>query len=104
MVCQAQFDEDAIMEAFDKSSAYAVFNIDLHVVFVTRCRRKTLSPELQDSLRGACLGAWHCKLLECGGEPDHVHWRIDIHPALDISVLIKLRPAYPEPICRAAVL
>ena len=34
------------------------------------------------------LAAWRCKLLEFGGEPDHVHLLIDIHPALDISVLI----------------
>ncbi|HVC49399.1 MAG TPA: IS200/IS605 family transposase [Burkholderiales bacterium] len=27
-------------------------------------------------------------LIESGGEPDHVHLLIDIHPALDISVLI----------------
>jgi putative transposase len=27
-------------------------------------------------------------LLEFGGEPDHVHLLIDIHPALDISMLI----------------
>jgi putative transposase len=27
-------------------------------------------------------------LLEFGGEEDHVHLLIDIHPALDISVLI----------------
>jgi len=27
-------------------------------------------------------------LLEFGGEPDHVHLLVDIHPALDISVLI----------------
>lgn len=34
------------------------------------------------------LKAWRCELLEFGGEPDHVHLLIDIHPALDISVLI----------------
>lgn len=26
--------------------------------------------------------------MEFGGEPDHVHLLVDIHPALDISVLI----------------
>ncbi|HVC48750.1 MAG TPA: IS200/IS605 family transposase, partial [Burkholderiales bacterium] len=34
------------------------------------------------------LATWRCRLLEFGGEPDHVHLLIDIHPALDISVLI----------------
>jgi putative transposase len=46
---------------------------------------------LLDYLEGAfddCLQAWRCKLLEFGGEADHVHFVADIHPALDISVLI----------------
>ena len=79
------------MENNNRSSSHAVFNIKLHVVFVTKYRRKTLSPELLEYLKEAfsdCLAAWSCKLVEFGGEPDHVHLLIDIHPALDISVLI----------------
>ncbi|MEO7161230.1 MAG: IS200/IS605 family transposase [Polaromonas sp.] len=79
------------MENTRKSSSHAVFNIKLHVVFVTKYRRKTLSPELLAYLKVAfaeCLDAWSCKLMEFGGEEDHVHLLIDIHPALDISVLI----------------
>lgn len=74
-----------------KSSSHAVFSIRLHIVLVTKYRRKTLSPELLDYLKDAfaeCLVAWRCQLLEFGGEADHVHLLIDIHPALDISVLI----------------
>jgi putative transposase len=66
------------------TSSYALF-------FVTKYRRKTLSPDLLGYLEtafGEILSAWRCKLLEFGGEPDHVHLLIDIHPALDISVLI----------------
>jgi len=75
----------------NKSSSHAVFNIKLHVVFVTKYRRKTLTPEVLDYLKEAfaeCLAAWRCTLVEFGGEPDHVHLLIDIHPALDLSVLI----------------
>ena len=60
-------------------------------MFVTKYRRKTLTPELLEYLKeafGDCLTAWRCKLLEFGGEEDHVHLLVDIHPALDISVLI----------------
>lgn len=73
------------------SSSHAVYNIKLHIVFVTKYRRKTLTPELLEYLETAfteILDAWRCKLVEFGGEPDHVHLLIDIHPALDISVLI----------------
>lgn len=34
------------------------------------------------------LSAWRCELIEFGGEADHVHLLIGIHPALNISVLI----------------
>lgn len=58
---------------------------------MTKYRRKTLSVELLDYLRQAfaeILAAWRCELLEFGGEEDHVHLLVDIHPALDISALV----------------
>lgn len=79
------------MESVNRSSSHAVFSIKLHIVFVTKYRRHTLSPELLAYLQQAfsdCLQAWRCKLLEFGGEADHVHLLVDVHPALDISVLI----------------
>ncbi|MBK7424434.1 MAG: IS200/IS605 family transposase [Propionivibrio sp.] len=79
------------MERNNKSSSHAVYNIKLHIVFVTKYRRKTLTPELLDYLKDAfadCFTAWRCTLVDFGGEPDHVHLLADIHPALDISVLI----------------
>lgn len=79
------------MQNTNQSKSHAVFNIKLHFVFVTKYRRKTLTPEILDYLKEAfsdCLNAWNCKLVEFGGEPDHIHLLVDIHPALDISVLI----------------
>lgn len=74
-----------------KSLSHAVYDLKLHVVFVTKYRRKTLTPALLDYLNTALaeiLGAWRCELFEFGGEADHVHLPIAIHPALNISVLI----------------
>nr|WP_255333626.1 IS200/IS605 family transposase [Thiomonas sp. FB-Cd] len=79
------------MKDTTQSSSHAVYSIKLHIVFVTKYRRKTLNAERLDDLRGAfadCLAAWRCTLLEFGGEADHVHLLVDIHPALNISVLI----------------
>jgi putative transposase len=79
------------MDNVNRSSSHAVYNIKLHIVFVTKYRRRTLTPELLAYLETAfaeILTAWRCTLLEFGGEPDHVHLLIDIHPALDLSVLI----------------
>ena len=74
-----------------KSSSHAVFTIKLHIVFVTKYRRKILSADLLHYLEGAfseILSAWRCQLLEFGGECDHVHLLIDVHPALNLSILI----------------
>ncbi len=75
----------------NKSSSHAVFSLKLHIIFVTKYRRKTLTLELLDYLREAfaeILADWRCSLLEFGGEADHVHLLVEIHPALNISTLI----------------
>jgi REP element-mobilizing transposase RayT len=55
------------------------------------------------------LGSWRCSLIEFGGEEDHVHLLIDIHPALKLSALInnlksassrRIRNAFPDHIKR----
>lgn len=79
------------MKNHNISSSHAVFNIKLHIVFVTKYRRKTLSPDILDYLKHAfseILLAWRCELVEFGGEEDHVHLLVSIHPALSISELI----------------
>ncbi|MHB8370053.1 MAG: IS200/IS605 family transposase [Leptospirales bacterium] len=75
----------------NKSISHAVYSLKLHIIFVTKYRRKTLTPELLDYLQGAfglILADWRCTLLEFGGEADHVHLLAEIHPALNISTLI----------------
>lgn len=79
------------MKDINRSSSHAVFSIKLHIVFVTKYRRMTLTPALLEYLETAfseILGEWRCKLLQFGGESDHIHMLVDIHPALNISVLI----------------
>ena len=73
------------------SSSHAVYTIRLHIVFVTRYRHKVITPLMLADLREVfteILSGWRCSLLEFGGEADHVHLLVDIHPALQISVLI----------------
>ena len=57
------------------SASHAVHSLRLHIVFVTKYRRKTLTPELLDALRNAfteILADWRCTLIEFGGEADPV--------------------------------
>ncbi len=73
------------------SASHAVYSLRLHIVFVTKYRRKTLVPEVLEALQGAfaeILADWRCTLIEFGGEADHVHLLVGIHPALNISILI----------------
>ena len=37
---------------------------------------------------GKALENWDCELIEFGGEADHIHLLVAIHPALDISKLV----------------
>ena len=75
----------------NKSLSHAVYLIRLHIVLVTKYRRKVLNEEMLAFLKSAFAGIlsdWRCGLIEFGGEEDHVHMLIDIHPALNISTLI----------------
>ena len=75
----------------NKSLSNAVYSLRLHVVFVTKYRRKVITDRmrkhLQQSLAGI-LADWRCQLIEFGGEEDHIHMLIEIHPALNISTLV----------------
>lgn len=80
-----------MIESMHKSTSHAVFSIKLHIVFVTKYRRRVFDPpmlEYAQSVLTDILAAWRCDLLEFGGEADHVHLLIDIHPALNLSTLI----------------
>ena len=60
-------------------------------MLVSKYRRKVLISEVRDYLKGVfenILESWRCRLIEFGGEDDHVHLLIEIHPALDISQLV----------------
>ncbi len=78
------------------SASHAVYSLRLHIVFVTKYRRKTLTPEMLEVLREVfreILNGWRWILIEFGGEADHVHLLVAIHPALNISTLINnLKP------------
>jgi len=60
-------------------------------VFVTKYRRKALSPRIRERLREhfarICSNAG-CELLEYNGEADHVHLLVDAHPNLTPSRLV----------------
>lgn len=74
-----------------RTGSHAVFSIHLHVVFVTKYRRKVLTQAMLEDMRQGfekVLNANDCYLNDCNGEPDYVHLVIDLHPDNNISDLI----------------
>ena len=71
--------------------SHALFSIHLHIVFVTKYRRKVLTQEMLDDLKEIfrrVLEKNNSYLIECNLEPDHVHLLIDLHPNNNISNLV----------------
>jgi len=71
--------------------AHSTFSIYYHLVFVTKYRRKVITPEilvrLRDILTSLCL-KWKCDLTDVNGESDHVHLLIRAHPDMNLSIFV----------------
>lgn len=62
---------------------HCIYSIQAHTYFVTKYRRKVLTPAMVDRIQAVATNVLirnRCTLLEFGGEPDHVHLLIDLHP------------------------
>ena len=72
-----------------------IFKNNVHLVFVTKYRRKTITEEMLSRLNEIFIetcAQLDCELLEFGGEDDHVHLMVSIHPKISISnVVSKLK-------------
>lgn len=63
----------------------------VHLVFVTKYRRKVLTGEMIDYLKDvfrAVCDDFEAKLVECNGEDDHVHLLIEYPPKVPVSQLV----------------
>jgi len=73
------------------SSNNAVYRIALHLVLVTKYRRKVLTPKVLArciQLVETTCGRWGSTVLECNGEADHVHVLMEIPPRVRPSDLV----------------
>lgn len=74
-----------------RKGAHVVFDIHLHIVFVTKYRRKVLTQPMIEDMKEIferVLENSNSLLEECNGEPDHVHLLISLHPDNNISDLV----------------
>lgn len=74
-----------------KSLYHCVFNLNYHLVIVTKYRRKCITSPMLERLRTHCqalVEKWECELLEFNGEADHVHLLLSLNPKVAPSVFV----------------
>ena len=85
-----------------------VFNIHIHLVFVTKYRKNVFTKSILEDMRGlfekTCI-KFESELIEFEGETDHVHLLVNYPPKVAVSKLVNslkgassrvLRKKHPE--------
>ena len=70
---------------------HCTYSANYHLVLVTKCRRKCISPEMLVRLKKIStriISTWEGELLEFNGESDHVHLLLSIPPKVAPSALV----------------
>ena len=74
-----------------RSSRRAVFNLTVHVVLVTKYRRKVIDAAMKQELKRvfkSVLASWDSELVEFNCESDHAHLIVSYPPHKLLSSLI----------------
>jgi len=87
---------------------HCVFNLHVHLVFVTKYRRKVFTQDILVAMRGIFADVcrdFEAELVEFDGETDHVHLLVHYPPKVALSKLVNslkgvssrhLRRRFPE--------
>lgn len=79
------------MQPTHKHGFRSVYALTVHIVFVTKYRRKAINllmlKRLEEIFQETCA-KWECQLLEFNGERDHVHLLVNFSPQVQLSKLI----------------
>jgi len=74
-----------------RKGSHSIFNIQLHIIFVTKYRNKVINEAMLSCIRNTLARVCEknkCMIKEFNGEPDHVHLLLDFHPDNNLSSLI----------------
>ncbi|NES02289.1 MAG: IS200/IS605 family transposase [Okeania sp. SIO2F4] len=69
----------------------SVYSLTVHIVFVTKYRKKVITSEIRQHLNkifDETCQKWECELVEFNGEVDHVHLLITFNPKVQLSKFI----------------
>lgn len=70
---------------------HCLFNLHVHLVFVTKYRRAVFTKQILDDLRvifSSVCDDFEAHLVEIDGEKDHVHLLITYPPKVSVSLLV----------------
>lgn len=79
------------IESTLRRGRHCVFNMHVHLVFVTKCRRNVFTKEVLEELKiifEKVCGDFEAELVEFDGEDDHVHLLVNYPPKVAISTLV----------------
>jgi REP-associated tyrosine transposase len=91
-----------------RTGRHCVFALHVHLVFVTKYRRKVLTEAAHETLRdlfARLCQEFEARLVEANGEDDHVHLLVEYPPKVALSKLVnslkgvssrRLRQLHPE--------
>jgi len=68
-----------------------VFLMHVHLVFVTKYRRKVFTKEILEEFKEIFVSVckdFEAKLVECEGGDEHVHLLVEYHPKVSVSKLV----------------
>ena len=74
-----------------KTLYHSIYSIHYHLVLATKFRRRCINNELAEFLESEyrrLLESWNCELIECNGEPDHMHLLISAPPNIQPSKMV----------------
>jgi REP-associated tyrosine transposase len=74
-----------------KSLHHCVFNLNYHLVLVTKYRRKCITAPMLTRLKTISFEIaekWQCELLEFNGETDHLHLLLSLNPKVAPSIFV----------------
>lgn len=74
-----------------RTGRHCVFNLHVHLVFVTKYRRSVFDEDAIERLRTMftkVCADFEARLTEMDGEDDHVHLLIDYPPKVSVSALV----------------
>ena len=74
-----------------RQGRHCVFNMHVHLVFVTKYRREVFTKPILDDMRpifASVCKDFEAELVEFDGEDDHVHLLVNYPPKVAISMLV----------------